>query len=90
MRRSVVRVPLDPNARESPRQQRVRVSSGNEPSRADVVLDEVDRRPFAAQLRGCCPKAARDARLVGIRRSREEQEEDQLDHGGGGEKPVRV
>jgi hypothetical protein len=47
MGRAVICLPLDPDARESLRKQRVRVLAGNESSSADVVLDEIDRRPFA-------------------------------------------
>ena len=79
MGRAMLGAPAEPDARERLRQHRIRVAPLDEPARADVVLDEVDRRPLAAKLRRGRPDPAEDARLVRVRGRREREDEPELE-----------
>ena len=58
---------------------RVRVAASGYVSGADVVLDEVDRRPAPAQLRRRRADAAGAAGLVRVPRGRDRQQDPELD-----------
>jgi hypothetical protein len=79
MRRAVPRRPRQADARVGVREDGVRLVPSRDVARADVVLDEIDRRPAPAELRRRGAEAARAAGLVRVPRRRDRQQDGELD-----------
>ena len=79
MRRAMPGRPRQADARVRVREDGVRLAAARDVARADVVLDEVDRRPVPAELRRGGAQAARTARLVRVLRRGDRQQDAELD-----------